>query len=299
MKEQKAKLETKLSAIIREYEEEVIRSVAGLFYLLQGIENLNFEDTLPTISSLKTYPVLPSSIKASQKKEDVLRIAFKGWVDEVFQLNERLRHKEKEVYIEENRITKLHPDDKGYIPPELDFLGDFRHIRNDFIHSGRASVGETGKCKVLKWFAPPEKIVFTVNHVLEFLIETNQIQYENNLKKDSVWKLRKDVQNIFLIPHTKLISIRTSIDQDGTNNQKRLMIACIFNDGVFGIGETSMETSDEDFTAGQIDLNGDIRFPSGKVIRKENLYELCLKTLKEGRTEAGGGIYGPWMRFRR
>ncbi len=193
----------------REHHEATIRSIAGLLYILHGIEKIADQNPIPTISTLKTYPTIPSHIKKDmfQNNGDVLRIAFKGWVDEVYQINEAHRHRVASIHREENKITKLHPDD--YIPPEEDFLGDFRRIRNDFIHSGRASEEWTGKCKILKWFTPPGKIVFSMDHVLEYLIRTHLIHYETDLGREYVWKLKEETENIFVSPY--IIDVHQSL----------------------------------------------------------------------------------------
>lgn len=289
-----------LEVIYREHHADTIRATAALLYILHGIESIASQAPNPTIYSLKTYPVIPPHIKKDMFKNngDVQRVAFKGWVDEVYQINERRRHKVKNVYVEENKVTKLHPDGKSYIRPEQDFLGDFRRIRNDLIHTGRATEEWTGKCKVLKWFTPPGKIVLNIDHVLEYLLQTDQIFYETDLKGEYVWKLKEETQDLFLSSHPKLLSIRTNTDRDGANNSTRHMMACIFNDGVFGMGKVGPLTDDKDFLEAQINPERNISFPSGITINSGQLYEHCLRTLKEG-AKGGPGMFGPISRFRR
>ena len=47
------------------------------------------------------------------------------------------------------------------------------HVRNDLLHhNGVASADHCGKCTVLKWFGPGDRMVFETRHLFDFL---NQI----------------------------------------------------------------------------------------------------------------------------
>jgi hypothetical protein len=49
-------------------------------------------------------------------------------------------------------------------------LGDLRCLRNDVIHHrGIATQGNTGRCEILKWFKPGERIILEAEHLDQFL----------------------------------------------------------------------------------------------------------------------------------
>lgn len=51
-----------------------------------------------------------------------------------------------------------------------DLMGDIRHIRHDILHHAGVGTGDhCGRCKVLKWFGPGDRITITTKHVAEFM----------------------------------------------------------------------------------------------------------------------------------
>lgn len=57
-------------------------------------------------------------------------------------------------------------------PAEItdDLMGDIRLLRNDIVHHhGIATKDSAGRCKVLTWFAPDDRILITWERVLEFM----------------------------------------------------------------------------------------------------------------------------------
>lgn len=52
----------------------------------------------------------------------------------------------------------------------VDVFGDLRRMRNDILHNrGVASDNWSGKCAVLRWFKPGDRIVITAKHIAEFI----------------------------------------------------------------------------------------------------------------------------------
>ena len=87
-------------------------------------------------------------------------MAFKGWVEQVYFLWENRFRNELRDALPAEDATRL----------EGDPWGDLRFIRNDLIHeSGLATDERSGKCTVLKWFAPGERLVLRMRHVLDFV----------------------------------------------------------------------------------------------------------------------------------
>ena len=94
------------------------------------------------------------------------QVAFKGWIEEVFFLWES-------QYRNQLRDVILSPQGRKALRPQNDVIGDLRRIRNDLIHSGKASQQWTGKCEILKWFQPDECIILGMRHVIDLL---NQLE---------------------------------------------------------------------------------------------------------------------------
>ena len=167
---------------------DVNRATASLMYLLQGMEAVRSKELPP-------YDGFPSDLKYSFPNypkppgidvplmlggpafdpHDVLdpegeaeQLAFKGWVEEVY--NHIWEAKYRNSFGEGFEGDDL-------IRPEADAWGDLGYVRNDLIHnSGVASSKETGRCKLLKWFKPNDRIVLGMRHVLDFL---NQVGFMN------------------------------------------------------------------------------------------------------------------------
>lgn len=92
-----------------------------------------------------------------------VQMVYTGWVATVFACWENRFRSEVQ--------TAIKADDS--VRPQMEAFGDLRHIRNDLLHNkGVASMGHTGKCKVLRWFKSGDKMVFSTQHVFDFL---NQI----------------------------------------------------------------------------------------------------------------------------
>ena len=283
---------------------DATKATVALFYLIQGMEiasrlyggSTDDEEgrTIagPCLAHLKTFP------SVSTVGEDMLgpageatQLAFKAWVADVYDKWEKSRYRTREFI-----------GDEG-IPVEVDCMGDFRLIRNDLIHSGYGTEGKSGKCKVLKWFRPSEKIVFTTDHVFDLLNQLNLIVGPDPISVSNgqtcAWRLVPDAAKPTTSgDYPRLISTRLDVDEDGKEGSQRYMVSCIFADGVFGQGVVEVPVSEERYLEGTIDKDGNISFPGGHVLSGGKLYDACYEFLM-GDVRDGPGIWGPRARYAR
>ena len=150
------------------------------------------------------------------------------------------------------------------IPPEMRFMGDFRQIRNDLVHTGEAS-------RDYKWFKRGESIILGLDFVIEFLNEMGAI---NLFLWKSIFFTQEEIDK-YKPEGVRLISFKTLIDNSGENRSVEYFFSCVFSDGVLGKGKLSdlqERMKKEDFLKGEIDGNGDVVFPEGTMIKGEDLY---------------------------
>ena len=297
--------EKNFATLRQTFEYEVTKATAKLLYLLQAMEvirnslSVASNCTFPYISRLNVSPVVSVDDLGGLLVADgeVEQIAFKGWVEEVYNLWEHHRGEWKELF-----------EGDGIIRPEIPCMGDFRLIRNDLIHSGVATQERSGKCEVLKWFEPPERIVFKTRHVVEFLHQMDLLRLptvlvaEGQTPRSYGWQLilGRGAEGFDKEAGTRLISVRLSTDDDGEDGSTRYMVSCAFNDGVFGHGPVGISISSRSFNKAIIGEDGDLHFPEGLVIKAKVLYDACVGFLEGRRKERKGtGMYGPPFRFRR
>ena len=285
---------------------DVTKVTVALFYLLQGMEiasrlYLKGEEEQgseqigmagPLLSHLKTFPAV-STMGADMlgPNGEAVQLAFKGWVADIYGIWEKSRSGTRKLL-----------GDEG-IRPEVDCMGDFRHIRHDLLHSGSATKEHSGKCRALKWFKPGEQIVLTTDHVLDFL---NQMGFFK-LPTMTSGPTGHQIVSWTLLPNAvkpaslegeqvRLISARMDVDTDGEQGSRRYMMSCVFSDGVFGEGLVEVPVEPELYLEGYVDKNGNVAFPSGQVISAGKLYEACYDNL-EGKHGSGPGILGPDVKY--
>ena len=283
---------------------DLTEATVALFYLLQGMEIASqlYEEPQenegerviagPYLAHLKTFPcVSTTGLDMLGPMGVAVQLAFKGWVADIYHKWERSRHKTKELIGEEG------------IPPEVDCMGDFRHIRNDLVHSGYGTEKESGKCKVLKWFKPGERMMFTTEHVFDLLNQMNLIVGPTPIsnptgKRICAWELLPDAMESTMPDEQlpRLISFRLDVDEDGKHGSQRRMISYVFADGTFCQTEVEVPISTEQYLEGTLDGNGDIIFAGGHVLSARDLYHACFGFLK-GELGDGPGIMGPPARY--
>lgn len=272
---------------------DVNEVTVGLFYLLQAMElaSISFEKApvAPRLKHLRVWPAVSTAGPDMLGQNGVaVQLACKGWVADIFGKWERSREK----------IKALVGD--GGICPEVDCMGDFRRIRNDLIHGGGFATKEwSGKCTVLEWFKPGDRMILTTNHVLDFLNQMNHIMPPIPIGQQMVsWMLVPDAVKPTSLQdeQIRLVSIRMGVDTDGEPGSRRYMISAVFSDGVFGDGEIGFPGETKQYLEGYVDRDGNIVFPVGQYIDASILYDACYGYL-QGDRKAGPGISGPITRY--
>lgn len=287
---------------------DVTKTTVALFYLLQGMEiashiyaynseeqqNQQLSIAGPILAHLRTFPTV------STKGPDMLgpngeavQLAFKGWVADIYDKWGKSRAKTRELL-----------GDQG-IPVQVDCMGDFRHIRNDLIHSGFATEENSGKCTVLKWFKLGERMLLTTDHVFDLLNQMNLIRLASQVngptgQRIASWMLVPDAVKPTSLEedHIRLASARMDVDADGEQGSTRYMLSCVFSDGIFGQGPVKVPVEPEEYLAGYADKDGNLSFPSGQIIGAWNLYEASYGYLN-GDRQRGPGILGPDAKYTR
>ena len=149
-----------------------MESIHKLFYLLEGVETTYLRHLSDGVeggfrhahgpSRLVVAPM--SSIDGRRCSDDeeyglegrLAQLAYVGWVAEV------AGHWEKQR-------KKYSGWESGKSGVKADLMGDFVWMRNDLLHNGGVATEEnTGRCKTLKWFSTGDRMIFRLDHVLEF-----------------------------------------------------------------------------------------------------------------------------------
>ncbi|MDE2841782.1 MAG: hypothetical protein OXN21_00215 [Chloroflexota bacterium] len=302
---------------------EVNRATASLMYLLQGMETVRARELPP-------YDGFPSNLKYSfpsapkppgvdvplllggpsfdphtmlDPQGEAEQLAFKGWVvqvyDQIWEAN--FRNHFKDGYEGDDLIRPLSQP-----------FGDFGHIRNDLVHNkGVAKATETGKCKVLTWFEPGERMILGMRHVLDFL---NQAGFMHQIGgfipsgAHAAWSsihLKESDLKKGTIP--KLISVGASFDRMLEDGSVYYAIAVVFENGVFcniaihdGPSEKTGPEWIEFVNKTDIDAKGNLRLANGQILHRESLYHDCVDGfLNPGPAPYGMQVGGPWYKFRR
>ena len=283
---------------------DVTRTTVALFYLIQGMEttsaafdNSQTEPGLtiagPRLAHLRTFPAVSTVGSAMLGPSgEAVQLAFKGWIGDIIGTWERSRSETRDTV-----------GDEG-IRPEVECMGDLNKIRNDLLHNGGvASKEKSGKCKVIKWFKPGERMLLTTNHVFDlfnqmnFLTSLTMIDHSGGAKSMR-WSLAPDaVQPASLEKEgVRIVSFRLHVDNDGPDGAQRFMLSTVFSDGVFGQGEVSVPISPDQYLRGSLASDGNIAFSGGEVLNAGKIYDVCYGYLRGDRKD-GPGILGPNARY--
>lgn len=297
------RLSRDLISVWHSFVHEVHKATVSLMYLLQGMElvrNRQPSSYQPSNQQSVTYPpslsyidllLCPVGDSSYSYLNDLLKregeaeqLAFKGWIEQVYFLWEtRFRN-------ELRNELKKGLEGSGVIRPETDPMGELGYIRNDLIHKkGIASKEETGRCKVLKWFKPGERIILGMHHVLDFLnqlglMTTTPDHYHEGIS--TFWSLVSEKEKALLNkPTPELISLRTWTEE-GLENSPQHVVAIVFENGVFlnipidhVPDSLSLQERIEFVNKTRIDESGNILFADGRVIDRESLYRKAVDTL--------------------
>ena len=304
---------------------EVHKATVSLMYLLEGMEfvrnsqpssrnrfppntqqsvtyppSLSYIDILLCVSGHPPYSHLNESLEYEGEAE---QLAFKGWVEQVYNSiwDSRFRNELKEGF-----------EGPGAIRPETDLMGDLGYIRNDLVHKkGIASKKETGKCTVLKWFKPGDRIILGMRHVFDFLNQMGLMTTTPNLHREAstFWLLTSDKEEALANkPTPELISLRTWTDEGSENDPPRHTASIVFENGIFlnihiqidhAPDSRSLREEVEFIGKARIDKRG-ILFPDGRVIDREGLYRKAVDALLgKGSKTNSAGVLGLEFKIRR
>ena len=302
---------------------DVNRATASLLYLLQGMESVR-EKELPPYDQLPSeiqysFPnfakppgiVVPLALGGkSFNPHEILdlggeaeQLAYKGWVvqvyDQIWEAN--YRNHFKDGYEGDDLIRPLSQP-----------FGDFGYIRNDLVHNkGVAKDTGTGRCEILRWFEPGERMILGMHHVFDFLNQAGFMVPVGGFVPGgghAAWTSLHLQESDFKRGTTPtLVSCRGSLgemDEDGT---AYYVISLVFENGVYfclAIHDvTTSKSSSEWYTFVskiRIDEDGRLRFPDGEVRDCESLYAQGVDDfLNHGIRPGGAPQYGPWFRFRK
>ncbi len=300
---------------------EINRATASLMYLLQGMESVRKTELAPynginpehrqvAASFPKlSYVDVPLCVSGPgfdlndvlRREGDAEQLAYKGWVEQVYFLWEsRFRNEMNEGL--------QGPDT---IRPEGDTIGDFRLIRNDLIHNnGVASVEYSGRCKVLKWFKPGERIILGMHHALDFL---NQMGFMTKSPgflshgPNAGWTVFPNDEAVLRnrdVP--QLVSLRTSMGEEREDGSSWHALHVVFENGVFTNipldyqnDGSSIAERIEFVAKTRIDSDGNLRFANGLIKDRVSIYREAVYTLLGKGPKIDLSVWGPWFRFRR
>ena len=298
---------------------EVLRATATLMYLLEGMELVRHKridqsahgesdpeelrNRYPELSYIDVAVSLqghaPGHSAVLERGGSAEQFAFKGWVEEVYNIiwDSHYRNEVK-------KAVKI----PGVIRPEMDTLGDLRHIRNDLIHGGKARAGETGKCKVLEWFSVGDPIVLSTDHVLDLLNQMGFIAASPAVDPSGGSAILTASPNLEGTLSDRgdyrIVSVRPSVNlpEDGS---AQYVVSVVFENGVYIHKEFAWQADrdshiDFDELRDNVRINddGNIRLPNGSIMTRENLYHEAVNTLlgpHTGRVR----IASPWFSLSR
>ena len=295
------------------YRHEVARATYHLFLLLQekrrsGIVKPTYAHQpgfrFADLPGIVIYPVLDEYTPDSPEKHEECanQLAFKGWIAHIYGIwdsHHRLALK-----------NSFHGDDT--ICPEEQVMGDLRHIRHDLLHhAGVATREHSGRCEVLTWFSPGSEMIFEIGHVYDFINQADMLclhpsRAAHHISNAYSWSFCSEIPEVCRIEDVpRLVSVKTSVDDDSDDGSPRYMMRVVFENGVYGQGlvpfhndSISLDENREIFCRTTIDESGRLRFRDGRFTSMITLYNLCVKFLL-GKGDRGPGMWGNWIKFRR
>lgn len=198
------------------------------------------------------------------------QMAYRGWIVELYH------------QIWETRYRKSLKEALGEkaIHPQMDALGDLRLVRNDLLHKhGTAREENCGKCSVLNWFRPGERMVFGTRHVFDFLNQMGILSL-NTVFTDGMGSCTFDVDReraklLASSPGPRLVSVRTHAD--GKEHDPAYKgVTVVFDNGLFANLAIQLEEPRRWVALGDGRIDGDgrvLRFEDGTTLDSEALYK--------------------------
>ena len=209
------------------------------------------------------------------------QMAYKGWVVALYD------------QLWETRYRNALKDSLGEkaIRPEMDALGDLRHIRNDLLHNdGTARARHCGQCSTLKWFKAGERMIFGTRHVLDFLnqigiLSLNTPGFTDGMGSCAFGVFRDRKELLAWSPTPSLVSIRTLPDGKEADPPYK-PVTVVFDNGLFANVAIPLEDQRRWGALGNARITGDGRllcFEDGSIIDSNMLY----RSVADGREPRG------------
>lgn len=152
---------------------------------------------------------------------------------------------------------------------------------------------------------------FELSHVFDFVNQADMLilhprRPDSSIPNSYHWSFCSEIPEVNRIGDVpKLVSLKTSVDNDSSNGSPRYMMRVVFENGVFGQGPVAFHNDNiseaenrNQFNATTIDANGNIRFQGGRLASMIMLYNYCVQFLF-GRGRRGPGMWENMIRFRR
>ena len=254
----------------------------------------------PAYLRLRVFPSLVSEplFARSAPGGPMEQVVFKGWTAQIFDLWDS-------VYRTQLKHETAARGPSGAIRPRQQVLGDFRHIRNNLLHSGIARKGEAASCEILRWFTEGERMVMRLSHVFDFLnqmgwLSEDSLNFDVRRMTASIWRIDRTGEPED--PAPALISVRPFVDPEQQDPQFRYGATVVFENGLFAhvpMGpehdETEAQAKDRarKWKSMTVNEDGDIHVPRLGTLSASELYRHVLK----GEMHPGPGIWLPPWQF--
>lgn len=300
------------SVALHRFKYEVVKTTYHLFLLLQEKKRGFVKPThanhpsfqFPALPGIDIYPVLDEyePDPPNMHEHFANQLAFKGWVAYIYGIWEsNFRQHLKNSFKGDNLIL-----------PEEQVMGDLRHIRHDLLHHASVATKEhSGQCKTLTWFKSGDTMTFETRHVFDFMNQADMLTLhpfrpEHDLPNAYGWSFCSELPEANRVEDVpKLVSVKTTVDDDSYDGSPRYMMRVVFENGVFGQGPVPfrndnipLDQNREIFCKTSIDENGNLCFQDGRFTSMIILYNLCVQFLF-GKGGRGPGMWGNWIKFRK
>ena len=255
---------------------------------------------------------------------EVEQLAYRGWIEEVYALWEYPHRADLKLSceVEGELANALNPELK-FIRPRITPMGDLRHIRNDLVHKGGvASVDETGKCQVLKWFKPGEQILLNTDHVLDFLHHMGMLNF--SVGRDDAgaivhivgWSFSEFDTLLKKCPTVRMISLRTAVEPARDSAELLCLLSIVYSNGFCvnhcrstGLSDTETNRSSLERLLAEVYItpDGDLDGPLEwfRIKASDAYWSDVVGNEKRRKGEEvqdfpvpDGGFPGPWKQFR-
>lgn len=237
----------KLKEELKMFGYDIARTTLHLFAVLRGLELVRNEQRSlyaqlgsAAHQGSPRFPLKPSALDAEflvlghdpldelHPDGAIEQFAYQAWVVKIVSRWEHERRPQSRA--------ALGP---GVSSPEMDVMGDLRHIRNDLVHAhGRATKDHCGKCKVLRWFEPEEQMTLRLAHVLDFIHQSGFLEPMSVATSDGdrmfLWGGGTPDVLRGRRPVPKIVSLRTEPIPHHNTNELWAGVSVVYDNGFKG-----------------------------------------------------------------